>query len=213
MKFPRKGALLKTGPVDWIERYDKPGIGLVLRRRLAWVSRRLPAQCERVLEIGYGSGVLQYELVTRAKLSVGVDIHPHGAMVRARLRADGLSVQLVRGNGTTLPFASGTFDAVVLVSALEFIPEPALCLRECRRVVRPSGRVVCLIPRELAWADAIFRWLTGHDPEADFHGARHKVQAALATAAPDSVRLRRPRWLPPGLAPYELVIVEVPPTG
>ena len=143
-----------------------------------------------MLEIGYGSGVFQYELGRRAQLSVGIDPHPHAATVHACLRKDGLSVEVLRGDGAALPFADATFDAVVVVSALEFIADPTTCLAECRRILRPGGRLVCIIPRQLPWADAVFRTLTGHDPEADFGGARAKVQAALAQAAPDAQRQR-----------------------
>jgi SAM-dependent methyltransferase len=210
MKLPKRGYLPRTGPVDWIEQYYTPGIGFVLRRRLSWVSQALPERFERVLEIGYGSGVFQYELGGRAQLSVGIDPHPHAASVHACLRTDGLPVEIVRGDGAVLPFADDTFDAVVVVSALEFIPEPTACLAECRRILRPGGRLVCIIPRQLPWADAMFRTLTGHDPEADFGGARAKVQAALKQAAPDAARLTRPAWLPRVLAPYELIVLDVP---
>jgi len=213
MELPKRGHLPTTGPVDWIQQYYTPGIGFVLRQRLAWVSRALPERCERVLEVGYGSGVLQYELGSRAQLSVGIDPHVHAATVRACLRNDGLPVETVRGDGGALPFAGATFDAVVIVSALEFVPDPTACVTECRRVLRPGGRLVCIIPRQLPWADAVFRTLTGHDPEADFGGARAKVQAALAGAAPDAVHLTRPAWLPRALAPYELIVLDIPRRG
>jgi ubiquinone/menaquinone biosynthesis C-methylase UbiE len=138
MKLPTRGHLPKTGPVDWIEQYYTPAIGFVLRQRLAWVSRALPKRFERVLEIGYGSGVFQYELGRRAHLSVGIDPHPHAATVHACLRKDGLSVEVMRGDGAALPFADATFDAVVVVSALEFIADPTTCLAECRRILRPG---------------------------------------------------------------------------
>ncbi|MFI5366460.1 MAG: class I SAM-dependent methyltransferase [Candidatus Binatia bacterium] len=211
MRLPKRGRLPKTGPVDWIEQYYTPGIGFILRRRLAWVSEVLPRRCERVLEVGYGSGVLQYELGARARLSIGVDPHPQAAAVRACLQQDGVPAETVRGDGGALPFVDATFDAVVIVSALEFVPDPAACLAECRRVLRPGGRFVCIIPRQLPWADAVFRTLTGHDPEADFGGARAKVQAALAEAAPDAARLPRPAWVPRALAPYELIVLDIPP--
>ena len=78
LALPRPGHLPKTGPVDWIERYHTPGIGYVLRQRLRWVLSAFPeGRIGRALEIGCGSGVFQYELTSRAALSVGLDLHSY----------------------------------------------------------------------------------------------------------------------------------------
>jgi len=209
-RFPRKGWLPTTGPVDWIAQYHTPGIGFVLRRRLAWVASVLPQRMGAVLEIGYGSGVFQYELARRARFSVGIDVHDAGPAVRAQLGKDGVDAALLKGSGVELPFRSDAFDAVVVISALEFMPDPAGCLREARRVLRPGGRFVCLRPRELKWADAVFHALTGSSPEAEFVGGRARVRLAIQTQAADARRLPRPAVIPRFLAPYELLVFDVP---
>jgi ubiquinone/menaquinone biosynthesis C-methylase UbiE len=163
-----------------------------------------------VLEIGYGSGVFQYEIARRARRSVGIDVHDHGATVRERLERDGVDATLLQGSGVALPFRDSAFDAVVVISALEFMPDPAGCLREARRVLRPGGRFVCLRPRELKWADAVFHALTGSSPESEFVGGRARVQYSIGTQAPDARRLPRPSGVPRFLAPYELLVFDVP---
>ena len=46
------------------------------------------------------------------------------------------------GTGTDLPLLpDGSFDAAVLHMVLEVIPDPARCLSEAARVLRPGGRV------------------------------------------------------------------------
>jgi SAM-dependent methyltransferase len=56
-----------------------------------------------------------------------------------------------------LPFAPETFDAVVASSVLEYVDDPVAVLRECRRVLRPGGVVLCTVPdprhpvRRLEW--------------------------------------------------------------
>jgi demethylmenaquinone methyltransferase/2-methoxy-6-polyprenyl-1,4-benzoquinol methylase len=46
------------------------------------------------------------------------------------------------GDGTRLPFADGTFDAVTISFGLRNIVDPDQGLREMRRVTRPGGRLV-----------------------------------------------------------------------
>jgi len=209
-RFPKRGSLPTTGPVDWIQQYWTPGIGAVLRRRLAWVANMLPHDLGTVLEIGHGSGVFQYELARRARRAIGIDVHDRSATVAEQLAKDGVRSSLLQGSGTELPFRDRSFDAVVVISALEFMPDPASCLRETRRVLRPGGRFVCLRPRELKWADAVFHALTGSSPEAEFVGGRARVQHAISTEASDARRLPRPSLVPRFLAPYELLVFDVP---
>ncbi len=209
MRWPPPGHLEPTGEVDAIELYHRFGVGWVLRRRLRWIASLLgPGPQGRVLEVGYGSGVFQYELASRARLSVGLDLHPYGARVRRALAADGVATRLLRGDAARLPFPDRAFDRVVIASVLEFVPDPARCLRECRRVLAPGGRLLLLTPRRLWWADLLWNAASGWSAEDDFHTGRERVQAAIAGELATARRLARPSWLPRFLAPYEIVVWE-----
>lgn len=210
LRLPPPGRLPVTGPVDAIDGYYKLGYGTIMRQRLRWALQAMPPRrLDCVLEIGYGSGVFQYELARRAAASVGIDIHPLGAVVRERLADDGVHVTPIQGDGSRLPFADSSFDAVVIVSALEFVPDPAECLRESLRVLRVGGRLVGIVPRQLVWADRVYKMLAGFDPETEFAGGRARVHAALADVLPNARLANRPAWLPSALAPYELLSYNV----
>lgn len=212
ISLPRAGRLTPTGPVDAVASYHVLGMGWVLRRRLRWVRDAvLKGRVSSVLEIGYGSGIFMYELSEHADQVVGIDVHDDAGGVRDRLAADGRHPQLTKGSGMELPFRDHAFDVVVIVSALEFMHDPAACLREALRVVRSGGRVVCITPRVLPWADRLYRMLAGFDPETEFQGGRSRVQRALADDTLDAQRMPKPAGLPRGLAPYELVILRPPP--
>jgi len=47
---------------------------------------------------------------------------------------------------TRLPFAGGSFDAVVAAEVIEHIPEVETALEEAARVLRPGGRLVVTVP-------------------------------------------------------------------
>lgn len=104
---------------------------------------------ERVLDLGCGSGralVALARAVGSAGRVVGIDLSP--GMIRratARLRRAGLAerVELVVADASAIPFAGTSFDAVFMSFALELFdtPEIPLVLAECRRVLRPGGRM------------------------------------------------------------------------
>ncbi len=207
MRWPPPDYLEPTGDVDAIELYDRFGVGWVLRRRLHWLASMLgPEPAGRILEVGYGSGVFQYELASRGRLSVGLDLHPFGARVRRQLAAGGVTSRLACGDAGRLPFAGASFDRVVIASVLEFVPDPARCLREGLRVLAPGGRLLLLTPRRLWWADRLWDALSGWSAESDFHSGRDRVQAAIVQELATARRLARPSWLPRFLAPSEIVV-------
>jgi ubiquinone/menaquinone biosynthesis C-methylase UbiE len=78
------------------------------------------------------------------------------AMAAARLRAVGAAnFETVEGDATCLPFADGSFDAVLLVTVLGEIGDPAAALKEIARVLTPGGRV--LVVEQLGDPDHVRR--------------------------------------------------------
>ena len=65
---------------------------------------------------------------SQGMLGVGKQARPH--------------LQFVAGDGTRLPFADDTFDAVTISFGLRNIVDADAGLREMRRVTRPGGRLV-----------------------------------------------------------------------
>lgn len=104
---------------------------------------------DRALEIGFGTGhaiVAMAKSVGPAGRVCGIDLS--GAMLtlaEERTRREGVAerVELRRGDGAALPYAAGIMDAVFLSFTLELFdtPEIPVVLAECRRVLRPGGRI------------------------------------------------------------------------
>lgn len=106
------------------------------RRALAHLPQQPALQ---VLINGIGTG-LDLPWLPAAHRYSGLDL-TRAMLERAAPRIGALDVSLVQGDSLALPFADGSFDAVVLHLILAIVPDPALALRETARVLKPGGRV------------------------------------------------------------------------
>jgi len=99
-----------------------------------------------VLELGPGQGLVMPLLRSRTTRVTAIDKAP------SAIRALGCQpgVGLVRGDATDLPFAAGTFSAVVAFTMLHHIPTKALqqqLFREVFRILQPGGVFVAVDPQ------------------------------------------------------------------
>lgn len=110
-----------------------------------WRSELLAGVAGAVLEIGAGTGanLPHYtEAVDRLVLA-----EPDAGMRRkleAKVAAWGRPAEIVDAPAERLPFADGTFDAVVSTLVLCSVRDPQVALGELRRVLTDDGRLVLI---------------------------------------------------------------------
>ncbi|HJQ84983.1 MAG TPA: class I SAM-dependent methyltransferase, partial [Candidatus Binatia bacterium] len=96
-----------------------------------------------VLEVAAAEAIHSCKLALRGLRTVVLE--PSPAMLeraRERMAEFGAQIELVRGIAETLPFADGTFDRVLIESAIDHLADPALGVREMTRVLAPEGRLL-----------------------------------------------------------------------
>lgn len=196
---------LKRLPFDYYGRY----------RLAAEVVHATTPPGARVLDVGGGPGVLSAFVDDREVVACDVAVETDPRVAAATL---------VLADGTRLPFADGSFDAVVSLDTLEHVPpagRPAL-LREASRVADGWLLIVCPCATDgVADADsAVLAYLRQRfgeqfasvevltDHLSYGHPDPDDVAGHLARTGADVVRFpsgRLDRWLPMMLLFYDLM--------
>jgi Methylase involved in ubiquinone/menaquinone biosynthesis len=96
-----------------------------------------------VLEIGPGPGFFSAAVarsIPEGTLTL-LDIQQEMLdMAKKRLDRMGISnAAFIKADAARMPFGDASYDAVFLVSVLGEMPDPAQCLKEAHRILRPNG--------------------------------------------------------------------------
>jgi ubiquinone/menaquinone biosynthesis C-methylase UbiE len=126
-------------------RYDTQVKRKTCLHLLSQASRPLSGQ--RILELGFGSGAVLFSFDTSCEI-YGVEIS-HSAVERATRKAEtkGYKIYDFRISlDETLPFEDDLFDLVFASHVIEHVEDDRKLMSEIRRVLRPEGIVIVLVP-------------------------------------------------------------------
>jgi SAM-dependent methyltransferase len=98
------------------------------------------AEGQDVLEVACGPGIGLGYLAERARRVVGGDCDAHLVAI-ARHQYHG-TVEIHQLTADQLPFAAHSFDVVLLLEAIYYLPDAEAFVREARRVLRPGGTLL-----------------------------------------------------------------------
>jgi SAM-dependent methyltransferase len=147
----------------------------------------------RVIEVGSGDGRSFEHYPREVEHLLAVEPDPTaraGAEERAQTAAT--PIEIVGGVAEALPAEDGAFDAAVVMGVLCSVPDPAVALRELRRVLVPGGELrfwehvrsknpaFRLLQRSfdsLFWTRALGGCRTTRDTESEIRGAGFEIKA------------------------------------
>jgi len=175
---------LAPGYEDW---YSRPGKRADrLEKDLLAKMLALFPQANRVLEVGCGTGHFSRWLAARGFQTVGLDCST--PMLQQARRHTG--VAYVRGDAHALPFADRAFDLVLMVTTLEFLPQPSMAIAEAMRVAR-QGLLLGALNRWSALAIRRRIFSTNIWRAAHLYSVRQLAQLTREAA---SARVRAIHW-------------------
>jgi 2-polyprenyl-3-methyl-5-hydroxy-6-metoxy-1,4-benzoquinol methylase len=145
--FPAKDAVTyhRQLAAGWEQRYAKPAFQARLRAfQQSLTCRDLLGQ--EWLDAGCGSGTLARYLAGSGANVLGVDAAEEMIVLARELAGDkNYGSQLRFEHISTiadLPVPDNSLDGILCSSVLEYVPDPAACLKEFARVLRPDGLLV-----------------------------------------------------------------------
>ncbi|PID78635.1 methyltransferase type 11 [bacterium DOLJORAL78_65_58] len=130
-------------------------------------------QGRRVLEVGAGTGRDAVALARAGAEVLTLDYVPGslGLTLKAADASD-VSVAAVCGDGTSSPFADGTFDVVFHQGLLEHFRDPGPMLRDNIRILKPGGHLVVDVPQTYHYYTlgkmmliAVGKWFAGWETQ------------------------------------------------
>jgi len=134
-----------------------------------------PAPGERLLEIGFGTGHVLVELANAVGATgrvIGIDISENMvAQASELLQRENLAdrVTLDCGDAEDLPYPSDSLDGIFMCFTLELFDTPEIprVLAQCKRALRPGGRIVVAAVSKEAKPGFVllaFEWTHRHFP-------------------------------------------------
>jgi len=98
------------------------------------------------LEVGVGTGRFA------AALDVTEGIDPSAAVLRYAGRR---GIRVLIGEAEALPYAKTRFGVALLIVTVCFLRDPPRAFTECRRILKPNGRLVLgVVPKDSPWGKA-----------------------------------------------------------
>lgn len=122
---------------------------MALKRRTKWIIANLDLKTgDKILDVGCGDGFYLHilsNLNKKARLT-GTDFDVR-ALGSARKNLQGRNIRLVAGDlMKKLPFASNSFNKIIMSEVTEHLPDDVRGLKEVYRVLKPGGLACVTVP-------------------------------------------------------------------
>jgi ubiquinone/menaquinone biosynthesis C-methylase UbiE len=173
MKLPE--VFKKADPI-----YGIPVIGYVYRQNLEVAIELTKPYNKKVLDVGFGLGVLFPYITKYTDECYGLEINKTW-IERTKKTLDDLNIKanLVRGDIRNAPFKDAQFDNIYMLNALEHVREIDIAISEIRRILKQKGLFVVAVPTENRIYE-ISRKFVGFKKPTDYYHTSQEIEVKLS---------------------------------
>ena len=142
-------------------------------------------QQQEILEIGCGGGLICEQLARRKATMVGIDLSEGAlAAARAHARQSGLGhiIHYEKASAEALPYADGSFSAIICLDVLEHVRDLKATIAEVTRVLAPGGIFVFDTINRTLIARAVLIWYGEHFPSGGLTRGIHNYHDFIKPA-------------------------------
>jgi ubiquinone/menaquinone biosynthesis C-methylase UbiE len=164
--------------LDPIKYYYWPLLGRMYCRRVELALNECTGG-ERILEVGFGTGLAFPNLHEAYKEIHGIDLTVDIHAIKSVFEPLNIPLFLEKGDVLQMPYQDNFFDTVLLVSILEHLKPHELeqAFLEVRRVLKPGGQMVYGTPVEKPFMVFMFN-LLGHNIRDEHFSTEKEIAAA-----------------------------------
>ncbi|MEO9522447.1 MULTISPECIES: malonyl-ACP O-methyltransferase BioC [Marinobacter] len=159
----------------------------------------------RILDLGCGTGWFTRKIAQTWPCQVtGVDLSP--GMIKQASEWSEQGIELMVADAESLPFPSNSFDVVFSNLMVQWCDDPRTVFAECRRVLRPGGRLVLSTLLEGTLGELKQAWAEADPGQQHINrfesepALRQRVEAVLPDARLDTRTIALPYASPMALA-------------
>ena len=158
---------------DPLRYYYKPVIGRLYVKRIQDGLSMLTPPCDRVLDFGYGSGLLFNTLAEIGKELHGIDILSDAVTLAEILDRQHIRAMLKQEDILKAGYPDNYFDLITAFSVFEHIRDCDPILKEMHRIMKPGGQLLIGMPS----VNRVMPWLfkaIGFNNIDDHHITNHR---------------------------------------
>lgn len=164
---------------------------LAARRNIVldWIRQRYPDRHDlEILDVGCGTGLMLQELRPLGN-ATGIDISDEALQFCRKRGLDNVR----NADVLDLPFDADRFDFVTAMDIVEHIDDDVSALRQCRRVLKPGGRLFIFTPAH--------QWLWSLQDEVSHHKRRYIARTLSNAVTEAGLQIERQTYVSTFLLP------------
>lgn len=209
--IPKKENIRSTTIEDSVKCYYHPILKYPYLRRFKEVKKLIgKRKFNKLLDLGYGSGIFLPELAKHTEELHGLDIHSNQRIVEEMLKKENTTAKLSHGDIADFSEKYGPrfFDVIVCLSVLEHVKEIENAIDNVLYVLKDDGTAFLGFPTKNPFIDLIFNLILSKVVKKehkidDFHVSSHnKILDNIKAKMKIEKIVTIPRFIPKELSIY-----------